>query len=580
MSTFFSFLMLLFLATGTGYILLTKSMQSLHGAPFSLRIGAAYFTGLAFYIVLIRTFSSLLGHADWAVWCTIATACGLCLYFHRLLLILITEFFSKKGALGVIFGLLIFSPIFLVYWMPGGQSVDNPFSFMGSLHSIRYAWIANFISACGVVPVIGQNTGQSMLTYMAGSLSGSKPYVFLYFWLCSSLMFLSVFLYGFISLYESRWRLALCATVMVMFGNSALSLTHVLTIDSGSPFAITGYTDTLFGIFSVVMLLLLHTESRFRNGKLLSLLPLAILICCANFFTAPQNMLYLLALLPLLLLFSLKIRPLLKNCVFWSACLIVAALVAVPQGGMLTPKSMQTLGDVPGLMSTSNSGETKLPGIHLVPGVPFHFGWGGDWKSGQNGYLKEAKIYLEHPKLNLMPLLWIIEQLFFTSLRILFFPIAGLIAIFLIWRKAGIPSNTQHYPITPSHATLSIFGIYTFLIGFLIDFTLLVNGYKWELSRFMIPGILIGMLGFSLYAIGFVDRNLKKGRYFLAATVFIMICGPIVNLFATTAKNITDTPGSPSMAERIKYFNGAGPTIEQNYCRIRLPVHDAPLTAR
>jgi hypothetical protein len=104
------------------------------------------------------------------------------------------------------------------------------------------------------------------------------------------------------------------------------------------------------------------------------------------------------------------------------------------------------------------------------------------------------------------------------------------------------------------------------LIGFIICFTVMVNGFKWELSRFLIPGMTIGMLGFSLYVLMLLKREFKTNRFWIYMIIFIIFCGPILDLFGTSLKNGIDLYGKVEH-KASKYFFGPGPIIEHRYCR-------------
>lgn len=566
MNNILFYLLLTLLAIGAGYALLALSMKSLLDAPFPLRVGSSYFVGLAFYIALVRTLSAMFGNGAWAVWSVIACCIGLCLASRRLVWSLAKECLLNKEVLYVLAAALAFAPLLLIFWLPQGAGTSDPYAMIGSLHSVRYAWVANFISTCGVFPVLGQNTGQSLLAYMGGAIFSPQPYWFLFLWLLSSIVFLAVFLHGFIRLYESRGALILCGVFLIMFGGSALSLTHVMIIDSGSPLALNGYTDSLLGVFSILMLLLVHAELQRRSSGKYFLLPIVVLICVTNFFTAPQNMLYVAAVIPLFAFNFVITRRSGSDFIFWFFAVLLATLIAVPQGGMLTPKSMQSAANVPGLMTTASSGEKNKTGVNIAPGVPFVYGWGGTWKSGQGLFYPEMKANLENWRANLIPILWIFEQLFFTSLRVLFFTILGLIGFFVLLRNKGTAALPKIGIAVPSYRTLGILGAYTFSIGFIINFTISLNGYKWELSRFMIPGVLLGMLGFALCTLSYIAKRSRSALQLSAAICLLVTCGPLVNFIATTAKNAPGLINSVAISDRLHVFNGPGPQIDRGYC--------------
>jgi hypothetical protein len=562
-----TFLLLVILAISTGYVLLNWSLKWAGAASLPLRLGAAYFIGMAFNIVLVRTLSTLLKQPDLSVWLTVLMSICLCLINFRQLKLLAYEAFTSIASSYVVLLAMLFAPLILLFWLPVEKNPDWAFATIGSLHSARYAWIANYISFCGYVPILGQNTGQSILTFMMMVLSENRPYIFLFTWLYSSIVFLAVYIYGVISLYEKRTRLILLAILIMLLGNSAFSLTHVLVIDSGSPFALSGYTDSLFGVFSILMLLFYFAQLKKTATSLMPVFFVVGLICSANFFTAPQNMLFLLAIIPVLVINSYISNISLKSAAFWISVLLVSALIAIPQGGMLTPKYLQSPLDFIGLMSTQGL-NAKHTGFEIIPGIPFHFGWtGGEWKSGQMTFLKEAQGYMANWRAEAVSIIWILEQVFFTSIRVLFFPILGIVALYYLSRREmASPSLEQNIVAIPSVKTLLFLGAYVMLIGFIICFTVMVNGFKWEFSRFLIPGVTIGMLGFSLYVLMLLKSEFKANRLWIYMGIFIIVCGSVLDLFGTSLKNGIELFGKVEH-KGSKYFLGVGPIIEQSHCR-------------
>jgi hypothetical protein len=564
------FCLLNILAIGTGYTLLSWSLKWSGSELLPLRTGAAYFIGMAFNIAIIRTLLTVFDNVDLALLIQLLLSISLCITFYKQLVSFSRELLSNKLVIYITVGGIICLPLILLFWLPDNSSPDNPFSIIGSLHSVRYAWVSNYISECGHIPVIGQNTGQSILSFMGG-ISGKRPYFFLFLWLYTSVFFLSVFIYGIVGLYENRARLVLLAVLIFMMGNSALSITHVLVIDSGSPFALNGYTDSLFGVFSVLMLLLFHAHLQKGMTNILPTFIVVTLICVANFFTAPQNMLYIFALIPLLILIAKISNTGMKVPIFWGSVLVFSALMAIPQGGMLTPKVMQTALDIPGLMSVQGyaGSQVKYRGVKVMPGTPFHFGSANEgWSSGQLSFLKEAQGYAANWKKNFFKIVWIFEQIFFTSLRVLFFPIVGIVVLFIMYRRNPDHVELKQKTITlPSYKVFYIFGGYTFIIGFIIEFSLMINGYKWELSRFLIPGMTIGMLGVSLCALTLFNKRWNYGRHWFVVLLFVITIGPTISLLVASVNNVRYSIRDNTFTTKFQTFLGKGPVIDHAYCR-------------
>ncbi|MFZ6765494.1 hypothetical protein ACO0LM_00310 [Undibacterium sp. Di26W] len=564
------FLLLAALSAGTGYALLVWSMKWDGIGSLSLRSGASFFVGIAFNISSVRILSAILGRSDMAVVITLLLSFCIFLTFRKQLWGFIHELRQEKLFKYVRISSLLFIPVILFFWLPNNRYISDPFAIFGSLHSVRYAWIANYINECGAVPVLGQNTGQSILTFMAGWIFQKAPYAYLFFWLVSSILFLGIFFFGVVSLYERRTRLVFFSVAVLLMGNSALSLTHVLTIDSGSPFALNGYTDTLLGVFSILMLFLIHASLNGLKTKQMPLFVLASIICISNFFSAPQNLLYLFAFMPVLIISARVSNNSMGAPFFWASVLMVSALIAIPLGGMLTPKSMQVALDVPGLMTTAGvKAEQHHAGLMFVPGVPFHFGWSGaDWKAGQLSFIKEGQVYMMGWQKNFAAFIWILEQMFITSIRVLFFPIIGIIGFFFLSKwQLKTPEIEQNSENAPSFKLLGLSAAYLFFIGFFINFTIMLNGYKWELSRFLIPGVTMGMLGFSLYAAKSMSNNRKYGGYLLVAILCFVTCGPLLSFLISSAVNYQHAFRDNSGAGIFQIFLGKGPEINTAFCK-------------
>jgi hypothetical protein len=564
----FTFATLVVLGIATGYVLLTWGMKWKEDVPFSLRIGASYFIGVAFYISLIRTLATVLQRADLAVWITLSFSFFTVIWFHKKLFIFLREFLSKKTMIYVMLGLALYAPLLFTYLYPRSYEL-NDFSHTWTLPFVRYSWFSNLISECKFIPVIGQNYGQSILSFMGGEVSGKSPYLFLLLWFFSSIVFLGVFFYGFINLYEKKPQLIFSAVLVMLFGGTALSLTHVIVIDTINPLALCGYTDVLFGVFSVFMLLLFYTEFQKRTRGFLSLFVVVVLITITNFFTAPQNIIYLSMLAAALFFHSLRATEKTGKTIIWVSTLAFAALVAIPQGGMLTPKFMQS-GPYPALLTTFMGPESNS-GIRFFLGTPFHIngvlGMGvpeGGVGEGQLAFLKEVFDYMKNWKANLMPIAWITEQIFFTSIRVLFFPIMGILALFFIYKRGGNIDLTEGTIAIPTYKPLWILGASTFIIGFFISFTFKTDGYKWELIRLLIPGVTFGMLGFSLWLLDILKRGGRYSRYLFIFILCFVLCGPLWTLFGAFAMNISYF--SEYKTSNFQAFFGKGPEIDHAFC--------------
>jgi hypothetical protein len=563
--SFIVFFILLVMLLGTGCALLTWSFKSASDFPFPLRIGAAYCVGLAFFVSIIPALFAVLNRTDLALWGTLLLSLCICILFNNALRLFFRELFQKTSLKYVLVTLLLCAPIIWIYWSPESKDVgglNNAFAMVGSLHSVRYAWVSNYISECLTIPILGQNIGQSVLGFMGGEIAGRSPFVFLYLWLISTMFFLYVFFYGVISLYDNRSGWIFSAVLMIMFGSTALSVLYIPVMGSGSPFALNGYTDTLFSIFSVLILLFFYMEFKKIKTHFLPPLVVVILICTANFFMAPQNICYLFAFIPILIWNS---RPTIQGArepIFWATALLVAALIALPRGGTLTPKFMQSEIDYAGLMTAYLPTDDKHDsGVGIYPGVPFKFGK----VHGSKPFIDKLIKYKSDWRENLEPVIWYLEQSFYTSLRVYFFPIIGLLALWFMSKKEEDNLELASDTVRPSYKLLSVLGSYTFIVGFLLVYPIQWNGYKWELSRLMIPGITIGMLGLSLYLLKCLKQQQNFHFYYIAIFIFIT-SAPITFFVDGMVTNGRSLVQGPSTANYIKVFLGQGPNIDRSLC--------------
>jgi len=63
--------------------------------------------------------------------------------------------------------------------------------------------------------------------------------------------------------------------------------------------------------------------------------------------------------------------------------------------------------------------------------------------------------------------------------------------------------------------------------GSLISGVFKVYGYKWELSRFLIPGTAIGMFYVSLLLVTLLTRQSQLLRFGGPVLSFLIMCGPV-----------------------------------------------------
>lgn len=563
-------LLLASLLIATGYLLLNRALQNWDKYPLSLRLSASYFIGIAQFLSIYRTASYITEMPQLSAYAAI----GLSIYFvvllNRTLYQVIFEICRVSSIYTLILTFFVLGIFLFLFWMPRDTLGDQPFSTVASLHSVRYAWISNYISVCQHIPILGQNIGQALLSHATGTLFKEVPFVFMYAWLVMSVSGLCGLIYGLLKLYISNKIFIIISLAIIMLGNTALSLTHVVVIDSWSPFIINGYPDTVIGVASIFLILQLivaaQSEQSIVRRRYIWLTTVFLLV--QNFISAPQNILFIFALTPVLFWHTRYVLKNKKFILYWTSALLIATAVSLPQGGMLTPAKWQDKIDYAGIMSAAgrkvsaegvDDARTK---IAVVPGYAFfQSNYFTQWKSGQEPLLIEGKRHLESVDKNWTNIFWVFEQLLMTSLRVLFWPLLGLLGIIWLIKKHSVSKTTVNcLRLAPSVNMFAVIGGLVFLMGFVVCFSISLNDYKWELSRFMIPGIILG-----LFCLCISLNTYLSGKYYSTSFSVILCCtiilGPLIQI---TGQIFLNTPVNNVL---LNVFNGSGPDVGHLSCR-------------
>jgi hypothetical protein len=518
-----------------GYVISSRGYNH-DGNPVSLQIGMAYFFGIASWIGILRIVSLFVTDAGVSILITLAFTFTFLFYYRDICKIFIKTFISKRKIFHIFFVFLTLSPFVLIYWLPLTLTPDDVNALLGSLHSGRYVALSNYILACDFVPIIGQNIGQSLLVASISYLSLNFPFLYLFVFLLFSVGFLSLFIYGLIYKVSGSVNVSIFSSLVFMMGNSALSFAHVMTIDSGSPFLLNGYTDTLLGVFVVIMLGLFFVlpDVTFKNKWTLLLIGLLLNV---SFISAPQNIV-IFSIILFLCTSYLAFRDKVINFKALWLVLLLSFCISIPEGGMLTPGVMQQTIPLVGVQSVKNS----QTGIRFDPWIPFYITVNSNWPEGsdQTRWFGGQGIFTVHKDTSryFSEIIYYYEQTLFMGLRNLFFPIFGVFILFFLYKKK-VRYKWDVQDFVPVQSLVSI-GVLSLILGFTISYPIILNSYKLELSRFLIPGITIGLLCFVL-AIGLIYRHENsKLKYFLLILGVISIVGPISNSFNRVYVHLSD----------------------------------------
>lgn len=251
--------------------------------------------------------------------------------------------------------------------------------------------------------------------------------------------------------------------------------------------------------------------------------------------------------------------------IFWGLAILLTSIISIPMGGMLTPEFLQTNLEYYGLMSPLGNSS----GLEVYPGYPYHFGNPNEWALGQLSLLKELQMYIQQGLSGYSYSIWVLEQIIFNSVRVLFFPLLGIIAFYFLPKKLENSAKQEDTEL-PTFKNFFVFGLLLFFIGFIICFPFAMNGYKWQFARFMVPGIAVGMFGFSLFVLYLVDKYKKTGRYIFICLVFTVLVGPLSSFLFTVLNNSIDIYSVEKEKRKmaIEIFLGKGPELSISQCSI------------
>lgn len=530
------------------------AVMHLSGITFNFKnykafnFGSAFFIGVLFLIVSVKLFSFIFGNsiAGLGIFCFISLVI---IFFarHHIFDIIKNHLTIKTFFIFISFFLLTFI-LLLTYWLQS-DDLNNPFAMIGSLHSVRYAELAQYILTHNYIPSVGQNSGQSTLTYVVLAFGVKSPYIALTTFLVASEIFLSLFIYNLFDMYLKNKKNSIIATFLFFTANTALSSAHILIIDSGSPFFVNGYSDTLLGMFIIFMLVILYdifSKLDRLNFKQYSLI---LFLFVGTFFVAPQNILLILgALVALSLLAFFKMTSPMKLKKTMLSLILISFVIAIPQGGMLTPSVLQDNVKIPGMMKVASN----QPTIRIHPGI-MNFIQQIDTFDPNNHRDRAHKIKELVEQKNLRSAIFYLEESFISSLRMVFFPFLGFIILFFFagQMKEKYGRDTQLINID----LLKTIGITIFIIGFILVFSIDIHGYKWEMARFLIPGITLGLFSFILAVFFLLQKSSKFINLKIAIILILMSLSTLSEFVMTIKQRIVENRDSKTLENRYKSFS-------------------------
>lgn len=447
---------------------------------------------------------------------------------------------------------LVFVFIGFTVLMVQTQNTSRPqgfYTLQASLHTGKFAFIADLIRRCDQIPSIQTNFGQAILASSLGSGTVISSVLLLYLELSSSIFFFSIFVNGvmkrFLVLKSSEaFRFNSIYSSIPIIGSFSLSVAPVLLNDSGNPVIFTGYSDTIFGLFVLLFFFILLSD--YQKGKRTPPFLMVAIILTTCYLSAPQSILF--CSFAILVVAFGKLRsftPFLRIYVF---SLMLATLVWGGKTGMLLSSPEKASQNFPALGQVVTGNFLDIFKFeNISPGIPYMVGQTFDsMKEIYPQGIMSAKLAVQD-RADLFRFIWHVEQFGFTSIRIIFWSLFGV--AFLIYMSRfkghtilkGEASKDELFPL----GTLARFTLSILTIGILLSTCFSLNSHKWEMSRFLYPGLVLGMF---CLAICFARFDLLRRRPILHnALILTMLLPTFLQLTESTIHGFKE----PSLVREV-----------------------------
>lgn len=427
-----------------------------------------------------------------------------------------------------------------------------------------YEEFARYIVANDYIPLINRHFGQSMLASALMFVTGTGPDTTTFpraavnVWLYVTQIGFMFFIYRMLRELGTSRAGTVFGLIYLMLGNAALSLLPRILYDHDYPLIMNIYPDALFGLAGfAIMVWHLMTWQRDDTAAATPWWPALVvpaMFVMAFNYTAELNMAMALAVIAMLCVLApfgrrLGVRlPLVPLLVLLLVC-AAAAVAGAIQGGVLASRFATEEGRKSPFFEADASSATMsiaharwwyLP--EVLPGFQTGFGnmalpefYLADPKASPG----EQAAWMQNQSMN-QPLMekffadtsgrkfryiypiYLAEMRLFQTLRLVWFPFAGLAALGLLLGVAPRFARRMFAAGDAQFAQLRLFwllGAASFTAGLLIVFfTNAIRGnalfWKWALTRAFEPGLLLGMLTFAIVLDGFLRFPEAKGwRY-------------------------------------------------------------------
>lgn len=491
-------------------------------------LASSYFIGMAVYLAVLRTLTLVTGSYKIVFWSLlILTAVFAVITIYR-------RFFpwlcKNAGLLAVLVGLWIAHTFHALLYriIDVDMAGLSPYDSIGTIGSLRYAGIADYFVEQNYIPVLNQSYGQSLLASFSRLLGRNNLCFALTLWLAVSGAFLCLLLYGIFRRYFSS-ALSVLLVCVVYMGSVSLTLAPIRVVDSDYPLISSGYTDSVVGVATLFVYLEVIIQI-LRNKSKLVFSHYLVTVCCVLYWamSAPHNICVLLGVggfLMIYLLYGKEYVSAGRGAVL-GGVILVTCLLGILEGGMLTPSGLVDEVSIEGVMTVAGPDEEQTGGgIMIVPVMNYQFSNAPGVLGGLGvglPYMEKmmdcAVDALHHGEWYL--LFYALAGLWWDSVRIMFWPFLGVLGIGLL---------AYHRRNDKEIGFWAMAGFGTLAVGYVVDFFISLNSYKWALSRFAMPFYFLGMLFMAvLLGQAWIGKR-KLYRLLGAGSVFIILVGQVLD---------------------------------------------------
>lgn len=489
---------------------------------------SSYFVGMTIYLSVLRTVTLVTGSYKVVFWALlILTGIFAAITIYRRYLPWLRKNINLLA--GMVCLWIVHTVHALLYRMVDVDKANlTPYTGIGTIGSLRYAGIADYFVEQDHIPVLNQSYGQSVLASFSRLFGRDNICFALTLWLAVSGAFLCLLLYGVFRRYFSKVQ-SILLTCVVYMGSVSLTLAPIRVVDSDYPLISSGYTDSVVGVATLFIYLEMIIQILQNNNKL-AVSHYLVTVCCVLYWvmSAPHNICVLLGVGGFLIVYLLlrKEYANARRGVVLGGVILASCLLGILEGGMLTPSGLVDEVSIEGVMTVAGPDEKQSGGgIVIVPVMNYQFSKAPGELGGLGlglPYMEEmmncAVDALHHGEWYL--LLYALAALWWDSIRIIFWPLLGVLGIGLIAYHRRADKETGFWAMA---------GFGTLAVGYSIAFFISLNSYKWALSRFAMPFYFLGML-FLAVILGLAWTGKKRlYRLISAGSVFIILIGQLLD---------------------------------------------------